>query len=161
MLKNKIMISITILTILVTLASCGKGTAAPDSEASLNAADNINSGENYDELPADTPADTTPETTDIPVGTMIDYLWSKLKGTWEFEEFLYMGKPTHSADGEHTMEFIYVDKVACIRKYTERDDVHFPDTLFYEADIIDEFHYYAYRYKKGAMAASGKTGETT
>ena len=155
MRKHNFFAFILTLFMLVALTACGSGETIPDEESAPSAVEHADREDGHNDSSAGTPADPPPEAADIPAGKMIDYLWSQLKGTWEFEEFIYMGKTTQYGDEDHTMEFLYVDKVPCMRKYTQRDDVHYADEVFFEADIIDEFHYDAYIYKKGSYENEG------
>lgn len=78
---------------------------------------------------------------------VIDELWEKLDGVWNFEEYTYMGRSTRN--DKYTLEFQYIDNTPCIVKTTpQKDESIVKETFVYESSADDEYHYKAYVYKK-------------
>ncbi len=84
-----------------------------------------------------------------------DELWDMLAGTWQFEEYRHLGKPTLYADHTIEIEFGYDGGTPCMRRNSRQDDVRLAGEKFYELVAVDPLSYNAYTYKRGFYETEG------
>lgn len=101
------------------------------------------------------PPDGLPGAVDTNTAETVEELWTMLEGIWTLEEYRYNGRVTHCADGDHTVEFQYVDKTPRMVKASLTGERHYGDRIFYDLEAMDEYHYAVYTYKKGSYGGEG------
>ncbi|MCM1386015.1 MAG: hypothetical protein NC231_01700 [Bacillus sp. (in: Bacteria)] len=151
---KKFGLQILLLALMVfTLFGCG--TRSTDSSSSPNDETDL------EETSAKQPDDKDDAESQSQHGEnmeVIDELWEKLDGVWDFKELRYMGKTTMY--DSYTLEFQYIDNTPCIVKITpKKDESIIKETFVYEGSVLDEYHYKAYVYKKDSYNGTSMSFE--